>query len=62
VASALDRTPLRKARGAVQAPLRGRPAAGRITLHAVDYPEYAQLSIDPSLTQLCAMRSSRAAG
>jgi hypothetical protein len=36
-------------------------AAGRITLHAVDSPEYAQLSIDPSLTQLCAMRSSRAA-
>lgn len=37
-------------------------ADGRITLHAVDSPEYAQLSIDPSLTQLRAMRSSRAAG
>ncbi len=35
---------------------------GRITLHAVDSPEYVQLSIDPSLTQLRAMRSSRAAG
>ncbi len=37
-------------------------ADGRITLHAVDSPEYAQLSSDPSLTQLRAMRSSRAAG
>ncbi len=37
-------------------------ADSRITLHAVDSPEYAQLSIDPSLTQLRAMRSSRAAG
>ena len=37
-------------------------ADGWITLHAVDSPEYAQLSIEPSLTQLCAMRSSRAAG
>lgn len=37
-------------------------ADGRITLHAVDSAEYAQLSIDPSLTQLRAMRSSRAAG
>jgi len=33
----------------------------RITLHAVDSPEYAQLSSDASLTQLRAMRSSRAA-
>jgi hypothetical protein len=31
-------------------------------MHAVDSPEYARLSIDPSLTQLRAMRSSRAAG
>jgi len=37
-------------------------ADGRITLHAVNSPEFAQLSIDPSLTQLRAMRSSRAAG
>jgi len=37
-------------------------ADGRITLHAVDSLEYAQLSIDPSLTQLRAMHSSRAAG
>lgn len=37
-------------------------ADGRITLHAVDSPEYAQLSLDPSLTQLRAMRSSRAVG
>jgi hypothetical protein len=37
-------------------------ADGRVTLHAVDSPEYAQLSIDPSLTQLRAMRSSRDAG
>ena len=36
-------------------------AEGRITLHAVDSPEYAQLSNDASLTQLRAMRSSRAA-
>jgi len=35
-------------------------ANGRITLHAVDSPEYAQLSSDASLTQLQAMRSSRA--
>jgi hypothetical protein len=34
---------------------------GRITMHAVDSPEYARLSSDPSLTQLRAMRSSRAA-
>jgi hypothetical protein len=33
---------------------------GRITLHAVDSPEYGRLSNDPSLTQLRAMRSSRA--
>jgi len=37
-------------------------AYGRITLHAVDSPEYAQLSSDASLTQLQAMRSSRPAG
>ena len=36
-------------------------AEGRITLHAVDSPEYARLSSDPSLTQLKAMRSKRAA-
>jgi len=36
-------------------------AYGRITLHAVDSPEYAQLSSDAWLTQLRAMRSSRAA-
>ncbi|PZS27122.1 MAG: hypothetical protein DLM61_17290 [Pseudonocardiales bacterium] len=36
-------------------------ADGRITLHAVDSPEYAQLRNDASLTQLRAMRSSRAA-
>jgi len=36
-------------------------ADGRITLHAVDTPEYAQLSSDASLTQLRAMRSSRSA-
>lgn len=36
-------------------------AYGRITLHAVDSPEYAQLSSDASLTQLRAMLSSRAA-
>jgi hypothetical protein len=35
-------------------------AEGRITLHAVDSPEYARLCSDPSLTQLRAMRSSRA--
>jgi hypothetical protein len=35
-------------------------ADGRITLHAVDSPEYARLSTDPTLTQLRAMRSSRA--
>lgn len=35
-------------------------ADGRITLHGVDSPEYAQLSSDASLTQLRAMRSSRA--
>ena len=34
--------------------------AGRITLHAVDSPEYARLSTDPTLAQLRAMRSSRA--
>jgi hypothetical protein len=34
-------------------------AEGRITLHAVDSPEYARLSTDPTLTQLGAMRSSR---
>ncbi len=33
---------------------------GRITLHAVESPEYAQLSSDASLTQLRTMRSSRA--
>ena len=37
-------------------------AEGRITLHAVDSPEYARLAADPSLTQLRAMRSSRARG
>lgn len=36
-------------------------ADGRITLHAVDSPEYAQLGSDASLTPLRAMRSSRAA-
>ena len=35
-------------------------AEGRITLHAVDSPEYARLSTDPTLTQLRAMRSGRA--
>ena len=35
-------------------------AEGRITLHAVDSPEYARLCRDPSLTQVRAMRSSRA--
>lgn len=34
-------------------------AEGRITLHAVDSDEYAQLRSDPTLTQLRAMRSSR---
>jgi hypothetical protein len=34
-------------------------AAGRITLHAIDSPEYGRLSLDSSLTQLRAMRSSR---
>ena len=33
---------------------------GRITLHAVDSPDYTRLSRDPSLTRLRAMRSSRA--
>ena len=33
---------------------------GRIALHAVDSAEYERLSQDPSLTQLRAMRSSRA--
>ncbi len=37
-------------------------AEGRITLHAVDSPEYARLSADPTLTQLRAMRSARARG
>ncbi len=36
-------------------------ADGRITLHAVDSPRYTQLASDPSLTQLRAMRVSRAA-
>jgi len=36
-------------------------ADGRITLHAVDSPEYAQLGSDASLTQLRAMRSSHSA-
>ncbi|PZS30442.1 MAG: hypothetical protein DLM61_10960 [Pseudonocardiales bacterium] len=36
-------------------------ADGRITLHAVDSPEYARLRNDVSLTQLRAMRSSRSA-
>lgn len=36
-------------------------AAGRITLHAVGSPEYTKLSNDPSLTQVRAMRSRRAA-
>jgi hypothetical protein len=35
-------------------------AEGRITLHAVDSPEYATLSTDTTLTQLRALRSSRA--
>ena len=35
-------------------------AEGRITLHAVDSPEYERLRADPSLTQVKAMRSSRA--
>ncbi|MDQ6782917.1 MAG: DUF6157 family protein [Actinomycetota bacterium] len=35
-------------------------AEGRITLHAVDSEEYTRLSSDPALTQLRAMRSSRA--
>ncbi len=35
-------------------------AEGRITLHAVDSAEYTRLRNDPSLTQLQAMRSSRA--
>ena len=34
-------------------------AEGRITLHAVDSEEYAQLRSDPALTQLRAMRSGR---
>lgn len=36
-------------------------AQGRITLHAVDSAEYARLSGEPTLTQLRAMRSARAA-
>ncbi len=36
-------------------------AEGRVTLHAVDSPQYVQLASDASLTQLRAMRSSRAA-
>ena len=32
---------------------------GRITLHAVDSPEYDKLRRDPGLTQLAAMRSRR---
>jgi len=35
---------------------------GRITLHAAGSEEYSRLSADPSLTQLRAMRSSRARG
>lgn len=35
---------------------------GRITLHAIDSPEYARLCADDTLTQLRAMRSSRARG
>jgi len=35
-------------------------AEGRITLHAVGSPEYAKWCSDPSVTQLRAMRSSRA--
>lgn len=35
---------------------------GRITLHAVDSPEYSRLSQDSSLTQLRAMRSNRTRG
>lgn len=35
-------------------------AEGRITLHAVGTPEYERLRSDPALTQLKAMRSSRA--
>lgn len=35
-------------------------AEGRITLHAVDSPEYVRLSADPSLTRLRAMASKRA--
>ena len=35
-------------------------AEGRITLHAVGSPEYERLRQDPALTQLRAMRSSRA--
>jgi hypothetical protein len=34
----------------------------RIPSNSRFIPQYAQLSIDPSLTQLCAMSSSRAAG
>jgi len=36
-------------------------AQGRITLHAVDTPEYERLRGDRSLTQVRAMRSRRAA-
>ncbi|MHB8449968.1 MAG: DUF6157 family protein [Mycobacteriales bacterium] len=35
---------------------------GRITLHAVDSPEYARLRSDPALNQLRARRSSRLRG
>ena len=35
-------------------------AEGRVTLHAVDSPDYARLEADPALTRLRAMRSSRA--
>jgi hypothetical protein len=37
-------------------------AEGRITLHALDSPDYARLSSDSSLTQLRALRSSRRSG
>ena len=35
---------------------------GRITLHAVDSPEYGRLRSDPAITQLRAMRSHRSKG
>lgn len=35
---------------------------GRITLYAVDSPEYRRLSSDPELSQLRAMRSRRSRG